>query len=61
MLMCLEVNGYFREGFLGNACHGAAVVPTGLASMAWAVCGYVDLADSDVVYWFLMQHFQCSK
>ena len=61
MLMCLEDKGYFRVGLLGNACHGAAVVPTELVSMASAVSGFVDPADSDVVFLFLMQHFQGSK
>ena len=61
MLLCLEEKGYFRVGFQGNACHGAAGVPTELVNMAMAVSGYVDPADGEVVYWFLVHHFKGSK
>ena len=64
MLLCLEDKGYFRVGWeshMGKACHASAGVPTELIEVAIAVSGWVDPADSDVVFKYLEHYFMGSQ
>ena len=46
---------------MGKACHASAGVPTELIEVAIAVSGWVDSADSDVVFNYLEHYFMGSQ